>query len=113
VSDVPVELSYGETASSGFAEQVTRDRATQPAMVVLETEAVALGGRQGVDGQLGSGWYEQWQGLREDTAELRQRATINYKRFETAESSGARMRLHWDMRVLESIAADYARNRSC
>ena len=105
-ADDPV-LAYGDAAATDPAGEILQDRVTQGQVVALDSQALSFGPKQAVDALFEPGWYDQWQELRQETQRLRQRTAGNQKRYEKIEASGAKSRLHWDVRTLESLATDY------
>jgi hypothetical protein len=100
-------LEYGDAAATAPTDAIVDDRVTEGGLVALETEALSVGPQQIIDGLFGTGWYNQWQDMRQETQVLRQRSAVNSKRFEQLESNGATSRLYWDVRTLESLARDF------
>jgi hypothetical protein len=97
-------LAYGDVAATAPADTILEDRVTEGPQVALETEALSAGPQQVVDALFETGWYQNWQDMRQETQLLRGRSATNRQRFEAV---GATRQLAWDERALGSIARDF------
>ena len=65
--------------------------------------------KQLIDGELGSGWYDQWQEFKRDFEIEKQRAQNNKSRFNLVQANAQTDTLTLDLQRLELIAQSYER----